>query len=371
LVVAAALMGQRLSATTVVVGPSTCKPAYVHFSTIQSAVNASPFGTIIMVCPGTYAEQVVINQPLTLEGVTDGTGNAAVIAVPAGGLIVNATSVEFGPVTAQLLVENTVGVTVSDLIVDGTGGTCVAGANRTVGIEFYNVGTAVDGTTAGKIQNVVVRNQTNACGTGEGILSDTSFITVNANELHDIDRTGILADSAKNTITNNSVQHSHNYGIVLDNQGASLVSGNTISDATLAGILAGFVALGSVSNATITKNTVVNGGTFGIGIWLFDAFYSAVNHNQVSNAAWPMVLQFAFFDTVQTNVFNEASIDGILDQNSFGGNIVTKNTVNEAAFGIFTDSSVGGDTIVPNSLFNVVVTVDPNPADAPPAPSQF
>jgi parallel beta-helix repeat protein len=364
--VLAGLQGQTLLAASVVVGPATCQPLLLHFGTIQAAVNASPFNTTILICPGTYPEQVVISEPLTLKGVTDGTGNAAVITVPGGGLVVNATSAEFGPVTAQLLVENTVGVNVSDITVDGTGGTCVGGANRTVGIEFYNVGTPVDGTLAGKLQNVVVRNQKNACGIGKGILSDTAFMTISSNEVHDIDRTAILADRAKNSITNNSVQNSANYGIVLDIGNGSVVSSNTISNSTIAGIL----VEDGTSSATISKNTVVN-VPGNIGIWLLSAFSSNANQNKVSNAAWPLVLQFCSSDTVQANVLNEASVDGILDQNSFGGNIITKNTVNEAAFGVFADASAAADTLVPNILFNVVVTVDPNPADSPIPPANI
>jgi len=359
------MLGQSLFASTsVVVGPATCHPTFVHFATIQAAVNASPFNTIIMVCPGTYPEQVVISQPLTLKGVTDGTGNAAVITVPGAGLVPNATSAEFGPVTAQLLVQNTVGINVSDITVDGAGGTCVAGANRTVGVEFYHVGTAVDGTSAAKLQNVVVRNQKTPCGIGEGILSDTAFMTISSNEVHDIDRTAILANSASNNISNNSIQNSTNYGIILDiTANSSVVSSNTVSNSTIAGIL----AEGGTQSATISKNTVVN-VPGNVGLWLSFAYFSTVTQNKVSNAAWPFVCQFCYFDTVQSNVLSEAFVDGILDQASFGGNNITKNTVNEAPFGVFTDSSVGGDTLVPNNLFNVVVTVDPNPGDSPAAP---
>jgi len=43
-----AALGQNLFANTkVAVGPSTCVPSLVHFSTIQSAVNAVPAGSVI------------------------------------------------------------------------------------------------------------------------------------------------------------------------------------------------------------------------------------------------------------------------------------------------------------------------------------
>lgn len=44
----------------------SCRSA--AFKTIQSAVNAAPAGGTVVVCPGTYHEQVVISKPLTLKG---------------------------------------------------------------------------------------------------------------------------------------------------------------------------------------------------------------------------------------------------------------------------------------------------------------
>ena len=356
------LLGQSLSATTVVVGPSTCKSTLKHYSTIQSAVSAVGWGTTVMVCPGSYPEQVIVNQPLTLEGVTDGTGSAAVITVPGGGLVQNGTSTSFGPVTVQLLVQNTVGVTIKDLIVDGSGGTCPAGSNRNVGIGVFDVGTANDGTTAATIANVVVRNEL-ACF-GDGILADTSYITITGSEIHDINQTAIDAYSAKYSITNNSIQRAHVYGIVLvNNANGSVVSGNDVSDGTT-----GILSSGANYGATITKNTSLN--NFYVGVWTFFANHQTVTSNVVSNAWWPVVVEGGSNNTVQNNKLSDAIFDGILDEISFGGNNITKNTVNEAQFGIFGDSSVGGDTLVPNTFFNVVTTIDPGPTQGPTDPVQ-
>src|SRR5947209_5130203 len=38
--------------------------ATANYSTIQSAVDAAPAGGTVIVCPGTYTEDVVISQPL-------------------------------------------------------------------------------------------------------------------------------------------------------------------------------------------------------------------------------------------------------------------------------------------------------------------
>lgn len=356
LVVATGLLGQRLFATTFVVGPATCKSGYLHYSDIQTAVSSVPFNSIVMVCPGTYAQQVTISQPLTLEGATDGVGNTAVISVPGGGLVQNGTSVSFGPVAAQLLIENTVGVTIKNLIVDGSGANCPAGSNRNVGIGVFNVGAPNDSTSAATISNVVVRNETNCLG--DGILADTSFATVTGSEIHDINQTAIDAYNAKYTITNNSIQRASAYGIVLINDAAgSVISGNNVSNGST-GILSE-----SPNSATITKNTLLSNSY--VGLWLYAGYHHSVTQNVISNSPWPLVVGFGFQDTLQNNKISGAGTDGILDYDSLGGNVIIQNTVNEAPYGIFADSTTGGDTLVPNTFFNTVVTIDPGPVTVP------
>jgi parallel beta-helix repeat protein len=361
-VVAAGLLGQSLLAiTTVVVGPSTCKPTYTHFSTIQSAVTTSPWGTTIMVCPGSYPEQVVISQPLTLEGITDGTGNAAVISVPGAGLVQNGTSVSFGPVTVQLLVENTVGVIIKNLIVDGSGANCPAGSNRNVGIGVFNVGSSNDGTSAAVISDVVVRNELNC--SGDGFLVDTSYATITGSEIHDINQTAIDAFNAKYSLTNNSIQRAGAYGIVLyNNASGSVVSGNNVSNGST-GILDEY----SGNAATITKNIVLNNSY--VGVWLYDVYHQSVTQNVISNSTWPLVVGYGYEDTLQSNKISGANADGILDYNSFGGNIITLNTVNEAFYGIYADGTTSGDTLVPNTFYDTVITLDPGPVTVPTPPA--
>src|ERR1700684_2936226 len=72
-------------------GVGTCEPNLVSFSTISAAVAAVPAGSIIEVCPGLYPEQVNISKALTLEGITSGSSDQAIIAVPAAGLVLDAS----------------------------------------------------------------------------------------------------------------------------------------------------------------------------------------------------------------------------------------------------------------------------------------
>ncbi len=101
----ALLYAQPLHAATVAVG--TCLPAYPHFNTIQAAINASPLGGTVLVCPGTYVENISIFHPLTLKGVNSGGSNMALISMPPGST------------GAQIYVQAT-GVNISDLTIDGS-----------------------------------------------------------------------------------------------------------------------------------------------------------------------------------------------------------------------------------------------------------
>jgi len=366
LAVIVGLFGQSVfAATKVAVGPATCQPALVHFSTIQSAVNGVPAGSTIEVCPGAYPEQVVISEPLTLKGVTDGIGDAAVITVPATGLVPNATSSTEGTVAVQLLVANAVNVTVQNITIDGTGGGCPAGANRVFGVEFYFVGQPVDGYAGGTIENNVVRNELNACGLlTDGIEVDNSYVTIKYNEVHDIEITPIGTYLGQASITNNTTQNALNGIVVSGGSATNVVSGNTISNLTPN---YGFLQVGLWVNggvATVSKNNITSGaGAYGIYL-PSTASGTAVTGNVVSAVGYGVYVSGSAGTTVQTNTINNSSNDAITDVFSAGGNIVTKNTVNEAPFGIF-EQSTGSDTLTPNTFYNVVVTIDPSPYSGP------
>ncbi len=356
------LQGQQLTASTVAVGAPTCQPTLTHFTTIQAAVSAVPAGSTVLVCPGTYPEQVVISQPLTLKGVTDGVGDAAVITVPAGGLVQNANSTTIGPVAAQLLVQNTVLVTVQNLTIDGAGSGCVSGANRVFALEFYFVGVPSDGYAGGKIQNVVVRNELGTCTIGDGIEIDNSFMTVSSNEIHDIDITPIGVVNGQVNITSNNIQNSLN-GIVLvgGSTASTIVSNNVISNLTPN---FGFTQVGLWVNggaATVKGNTVANApGAYGIYL-PSTGTGTVVSGNKVNafGSGFGIYLTGASNTFVQSNTISSTSSDAIVDVFSGGGNNISKNIVSEAAFGIF-ELSTSTDTLTPNSFFNVVVTIDPN-----------
>src|ERR1051326_3074061 len=86
LVMAGAVSGA--DAQTVFVVPGRSNPGPQHFTTIQAAIDSvasSAPGSTVLVCPGTYPEQVVVSTPLVLQGIISGTAGAPGITVPGGG----------------------------------------------------------------------------------------------------------------------------------------------------------------------------------------------------------------------------------------------------------------------------------------------
>src|SRR5262252_4749749 len=84
-ILAAVAMLLTASALGITYQVGTCRQTLIIFPTISAAVNGVPSGSTIEICPGTYPEQVVITQPLTLEEVP-GVSGEVVIVVPPGGL---------------------------------------------------------------------------------------------------------------------------------------------------------------------------------------------------------------------------------------------------------------------------------------------
>ncbi len=260
-------------AATLVVG--TCKAAPQHFTKIQDAVNAAPAGSTIQVCPGTYAEQITINKQIALTGIQANNSDAAIIAVPAGGIAVNATDIQGGPVAAQIFVENATGVTISRLIVDGNGNGVSACSPNLEGIYFQN--------SSGTITDNAVRNQ--IAPSDEGCQIGLA-INVESNS----------ATAPAVTISNNSVRNYQKNGITAIGPGGGAsgpevtVTGNTvIGIGPTAAIAQNGIQISLGSTGKVTGNDVADDiytGTTGAassGILVFASAGVTVSNNTIEN----------------------------------------------------------------------------------------
>jgi len=315
----------------------TCKPTLPSFENISTAVSSVPPSSTVLVCPGTYPEQVTISQPLTLTGVAISNSAQAVITVPAGGFLTLAPDALFGPLSPQVMV--TAGpVTLTNITVDGTGfnsGNLCSG--YLVGI-FYASG------SSGTVNEVTTRKHFHyGCGIGILAANETSTnesVTIQNSSFHDFDGYGINVATNQTpptltaTIKGNTVDggDAASTGIATYHNAGS-VTGNIVS----AGVALDLVAPASTASGKITNS--------GIGIVIAIDGASATS-NKISKSEKGIVI-LAGGATVQSNTITRATT-GI----EFSCNVATvaHNTIDDATVGL---ADVPASFGAPNTFFNL------------------
>jgi hypothetical protein len=400
-------------ASTVEVG--SCIPTLAHFSTIQAAVNASPVGGTVDVCPGTYAEQVMITNKLTLVGVLSGTSDAAVIVPPAGGLVQNGTDIFGNPVAAQIFVASSTGaVVIEKLTVDATGNNLAGcGAPTLEGIYYQN--------TSGTITENAVRNEYQTdfadyggCQNGLAInvesTTSSNTVTVSNNSVRAYQKNGITATGASTGAgaPGPAVAITGNYIVGM----ASTAMNWTASPgAAENGVQIGFGATGSVSSNTVLDNiwgldTNTDTGDAASGILVYSSNGITVSGNEVGSAQFGIITVTdaagfcsnnsgpiscgpadnttitsnklagtQLFDaidvcsngnTVESNIVfgsaesgvhaDDTCSSGTYSTTSGNNNYITKNSIVEACAGILVGTGTG-NTFSPNTFLDVTNTL--------------
>lgn len=347
-VVAVAAMFLTASAFATNYAVGTCLPNLTSYATISQAVSSVPSGSTIEVCAGTYPEQVVITQPLTLEGVP-GTTSDAVITVPAGGLT-NYISTTAGSVTYQVLVQATGPVNLMNLAVDGTGAT-----------GSYYVGGVVYLDTSGTASYLSVRNQTEH-GLGVGLMATTlsaatQTVTIANSVFRGFDGLGVYVISGEpyggpltavvqaNII--DGTAGSNSVGIDYVSAGGTILS-NLIADSAY-GILM------FSSSPKVTSNTIWS-NVYGAYI---DSGSASFTNNQIDGGGqYGVYLQGSATDSiVENNTIGNASTAVYGCNGSFGpasGFTVTGNLITDTAVGLEMPS---GNTTAPNNYYVTANTV--------------
>ena len=280
----------KVSLAEVTVG--NCRSDKHSYPTISAAIAAAPAGGLVNVCPGTYAEQLEIDKPLTLRGIM----GVPSIVVPSDGL--NQLPDEPG-VYPQVFVNNAGGeVKLTNIMVDGSDAVlnfeglvfavdnlCPTGALQNfVGVYFVN--------TPGVLESVNVSNQFASfflpedegpqvipnCGSGvqfsgsrsavvrNSSVSNVGFQAIYSNGDLTADHNvisggfgphGIGIGSVSGTIANNSVTGSIGYNKTVGIQGGDVVRDNVVQSA-----IYGVMGAGTVRNNTLTNNAIsVSGGS--------------------------------------------------------------------------------------------------------------
>lgn len=284
-----ALTASPVSAVTYEVGGCRTGSGYVNFTTISAAVAGVPPSATILVCPGTYPEQVTITKPLTLKGIVSGNASRAVIVInPNGILAPNTTSKVLGAsIYAQVLVENITPAGAVDLVgitVDGTFGNLPGCSDPNVGPDLVGIFYA-QGTT-GIINQVTARHQLNS-GCGSGIWAENT-----------------AGASQSVTIANNSVRNFDSWGIAaLSNNSPSTLSATISKNFTTANLGSGYAVLAEGMTGTITGN-VMTGGYEGV---LTEAFAGPITVSANTVADIPSGIGMEVDDTATGNVVSNVS----------------------------------------------------------------
>lgn len=339
------ILAATSSALTVAVGK--CRPALTSYPTISAAVAAVPSGATIFICPGTYPEQVVISQPVTLEGLANRSGAYRVVTVPKGGLGSGAVAQlsaqqnpddqsNFGPVN------------ISNLIVDGSnsGVTC-SDTSYLVGVEYSGA--------YGTLGNLEVRNQSpGGCGVGI-ILGQYPFgvqtFVLRDSFIHDFDEYGVGAYGQYQgfTITSNSVASATGSGILLEGPGTA--THNTISVGGQIGL-----ELGGVYNPSTAKYNTITGATQGIYIdgGDFPGLLSVTDNSLVKNATGILVDGNTPANAIiESNSILQSSIAAIdLQCNTTDDKTIKQNSIFNAPVGVANVVSAG-PKVTGNVLYKV------------------
>jgi hypothetical protein len=395
LVVSMCFTAQSSQAATVVVG--TCRTGR-SFTTIQAAVDAAPSGSTIDVCPGTYPEQVVIEaKTLTLVGILSGTNDAAILVPPAGGLMITGTRIGGRAVAAQILVQDSTGVTISHLTVDGSGNALIGCLTNPIGIYFKN--------SSGRIIDSVARNQIldsrdQGCQVGLGIDVESNLgnpaVTVSNNSVHNYQKNGITAGGpgtgggptmaiSSNTVVGiGATPLIAQNGIQIGFGATGKVTGNTVADDIYTGTMpaGGTGILVYASTGVTASGNSVHSTQFGIATVTDQIDGTADNAIITANhiggtQEFDAIDLCSSVNTVHSNsIYGSQAESGIhLDDQCPGpgsapsgiNNTVSNNTINEPCAGILLGSSTP-NTVGPNTFFNVThTTLAGNSCPAAPA----
>ena len=360
-------------AATVAVG--TCQPGKVSFDNLDDAVNGVPDGSIILVCPGIYQEQIAINRSLTMKAVANGNTSYVSIVPPPGGLAGNAFGLFepvsfFGggtPFAAQVTIKNGANVTLNGITIDAQGPITTNCFPMVVGVLIQDASATLNG--------VVVKNQVQTgpgpfpCfflgADGIGVLSQNDSsnpTTVNVlnstflNAAQGYESDGVNTTSTITNSTFSGTPLSDGNAINIFN-GSSSVRGNTISNFNFPGVApndfndaAYAMLLECNQSGTVANNTITNsqGGI----ILTFPGCPTtgvSITGNTITDANFIAIQVAETNGTIQGNDIRN-SRTAIRLPDSVSGNAITGNRITGTCAALVSNPTVGFNLTSPNTI---------------------
>ena len=351
-------------AATVAVG--TCQPGKVSFDSLDDAVNGVPDGSTILLCPGIYQEQIVINRSLTMKAISNGNTSLVAIVPPPGGLVGNQTSFFeplsfFGggtPLAAQVTINNGATVTLNGITIDAQGPITTNCFPMVVGVYIQDA--------SATLTNMVVKNQIQTgpgpfpCfflgGDGLGVFSQNDG------------NAGLTTVNITNSSFSNSAQSYESDG----GNNTSTLTGNSLFSSSLAdgNAITIFNGTATVKNNTISDWTfhggdaATNFNDAAYGILMECQQGSTIANNTITNSQGGIVITFPTCPTsgvyISGNTITDASFIGI-----YLGEInasVSGNTINNSQTAIRLPAASDGNTIFSNRINGTCAAFGSSPA---------
>ena len=238
------------------------------YTTIQNAVNASVAEDLIIVYPGIYSENVVIDRQLDIIS----TGGAALTSVTAA----SATKHVF-EITADR-------VTIDGFSVSGATGSLRAGIYLSSSYDSMLINNIVSGNSYGIYLS----------SSGNGTLVNN---TVSCNGLNGI----YLVSSHNNTLADNAVSDNEWNGLFLISSSNITLVNNAVSNNAWDGIY-----MVSLINSTLKNNTISNNNGNGISLSFSSNNNSMTNNSVSKNAAHGIRLFSSSDNLIYNNLFNNS-----------------------------------------------------------------
>jgi hypothetical protein len=369
----------QLFAQAVAVGK--CQPGKTSFSTIQQALNATPPGATINVCPGIYPEQISVYQAVTLKGIASGGQSAAIITVPNGGLLQNASSLATGnPIAAQVLVQAAGPVTITNITVNGANNGINGCGLNPIGIYYQNASGTISHDSV--LNEVLAGADLIGCQSGLGIFvqsgnGGSSTVAITGNNVTNYQKNGITGNELGTsvTITSNDVvgqgptTGAAENSIQIGFGATGTITGNTVGSDVWApdvfgdtGDAAAGLLVDASPNVAIKTNNVSN-TQYGIAV-VSDPSYGLADGAIVSSNTVSLTHLYDGIDLCSNN--NKATGNTISSSDESGihlddtcpgagtGNTVTSNKINSACSGILSGPGATGNTTTPNTFYNVI-----------------
>jgi hypothetical protein len=353
LLVLTALAPGLFGATRVVSNNGVLVGCPAQYTSIQAAITAAAINDTVYVCNTgvPFNEQVTISKSIKLTGQTGAT-------IRPNPLVANTASLISGNAIAAAVyvTPGTTGVTISNLIVDGSQNQISGCLPNPIGVYFQNASGTVAYTA---VINFMLGSGLQGCQAGIGIFAQT-------------DNAGGVANV---TAVGNSVRGFQKTGIVGNETGTTLIATtNIVTGWGLTPYIAqNGIQIGFGATGTITQNTVSNvayspctdtatcpGSS--TGILIYDpSGVIATKSNNISNTQGAVYYLSATGGNISSNTISNTLVyDGIaIDTDGSGpgtGNTVTLNTImNSSESGLYVNTD--GNSLTNNKIVDTPIGI--------------